>query len=109
MKNKYMTNCIQNDIRYLIYCADYQSLFPSLKEQSERLIQKAEFEELNIVGIYADKPNQNKTFQTILRLINQNKAQGILIWDTSMLPQSLLLNSMVDTNKIKSIKSYISD
>jgi hypothetical protein len=104
-----MTNQTQNSIKYVIYCADYQPLFPSCEVQENLLIQKAEFEELNIVGTYTDKSHKTNSFQSALHLIKQDKAQGILVWDISMIPQTPDINSLILNNKIKDIKSFITN
>ena len=102
-----MTNQTQNSIKYVIYCVDYQPIFPSCEIQENLLIQKAEFEELNVVGTYTDKPHKTNSFQSALHLIKQDKAQGILVWDSSMIPHTTEVDSLITTNKIKDIKPFI--
>ena len=96
---------IQSDPRFVIYCASAKSFVPSSYIQQERLIQQAEKEEINVVGIYVDQKNQTKQFYSLLKIIQNSDAEGLLIWDISVIPNSSLFQSMIDKNEIRYIKT----
>jgi len=102
-----MNEQIQNELKFFAYCANYEPLFPPCDEQEQWILQMAEYEELNIVGVYKDEKSKTTEFEKLLKNISKGKANGIIVWDMSMIPKTQMVEYLIQKNKIHVIKPFI--
>ena len=93
--------------KYFIYCTDKNPKFPSCDDQENWIIQMAESQELNIVGSFKDHNSNTQQFNLLLQAMNKYKAQGIFVWDISLIPNIPLVKKLIRTNKIHVIKPFL--
>lgn len=100
---------MNNDHKYFIYCTNKNSQFPSCDDQEGWIIQMAESQEINIVGTFKDEGSETKQFMMLLEAIKNSEAQGIIIWDISLIPQIPVVKKLISKNKIHAIKPFLDD
>lgn len=98
---------MNNEHKYLIYCTNKNPQFPSCDDQESWMVQMAESQEINVIGTFRDISPSIKQFNLLLQVINRKEAQGIIVWDISLIPQIPLTKKLIRTNKIHAIKPFL--
>lgn len=98
---------MDNNFKYYIYLSSHKSSIPSCEDQERWILQMADFQEINIVGVFIERSPGIKQWNLLLTAINKNEANGIIVWDISLLPTTPFVKRLISMNKIHAVKPFL--